>query len=96
MILIASIQSLEFSSHNFTLEDSIHDRNSGHCSWWRFNNYPQQNQIAINKNQIKVKDFHTLIIQAAGRFTSTWFPKRTDEAFLTKDLSLLILAKDIS
>ena len=42
------------------------------------NNYPQQNQIAINKNQIKMKDFHTLIIQAAGRFTSTWFPKRTE------------------
>ena len=23
------------------------------------NNYPQPNQIAINKNQIKMKDFHT-------------------------------------
>ena len=26
------------------------------------NNYPQQNQIASNKKQIKVKGFHTLII----------------------------------
>ena len=46
------------------------------------NDYPQWNQIAINEQkqiheQIKVTDFHTLIIQAAGRLTSTWFPKRT-------------------
>ena len=26
------------------------------------NNYPQQNHIPINKEQIKVKDFHTLTL----------------------------------
>ena len=26
------------------------------------NSYPPQNQIAVNKKQIKVKGFHTLII----------------------------------
>ena len=31
------------------------------------NDYPQQNQIAINKKQIKVKDFHTLINHSSSR-----------------------------
>ena len=39
---------------------------------------PQRNQIAVDKKQIKVKDFQTLIIQAVGRPTSTWLPKRSE------------------
>ena len=35
-----------------------------------------------------MKDFHTLIIQAASRLTSTWFPKRT-QCGLPRDQSLL-------
>ena len=57
------------------------------------NGYPQWNQLAINEQkqiheQIKVKDFHTLTIQAAGRLTSTWFPKRMQRG-LPHDPSLL-------
>ena len=46
---------------------------------------PQQNQIAINKKQIKVKDFHTLIIQAAELFTiARGSPDEVNAAFLAK------------